>query len=204
MVMQFKKWWWYRRSFMCSIIFHALLFSFLYQEVLVKSIGVQHPVIVQAYLFTAKDDQTSVAHVAATPQEKKLSNLIKQPQKSHGVVKYPIATPAKSIASVTKQQVDLTPGMQSLLLKQLHDDIARHLIYPDNAVALGLSGIVTVKFFMQPSGMITEVSVLHSSGFPILDDAARSTLNAISPFIPAEHYLHASDYFTIPVDFELH
>ena len=204
MVIQFKKWWWYRRSFMCSIIFHVLLFAFLYQEVLVKTIGVRHPIVVQAYLFTAQNHQTSIKQVAVTAQQKQVSTPVKQPQKLHAVVQHSAVASTKSIASTTQQQVDLTPGLRSLLLEQLHDAIARHLIYPDNAVALNLSGIVTVKFLMQPSGVITEVSVLHSSGFPILDDAARSTLNAISPFIPAEHYLHASDYFTIPVDFELH
>ena len=204
MVIAFKKWWWYRRSFVFSIIFHALLFVFLYQEVVVKTIGVQHSVIVNAYLFTAKDTQTSVAHVVAIAQQKQVSNPVKQPQQSHAVTKPSMATPAKSIASVTKQQVDLTPGAHSLLLEQLHDDIARHLIYPDNAVALDLSGVVMVKFLLLPTGVINQVSVLHSSGFPILVDAAISTLDAISPFIPAEHYLHAPDYFTIPVDFEMH
>ena len=159
-------------------------------------------IIHHAYLLITKSKQVSSTEVVSRSTK---NNSVSQVIESRGAIQSMSHTPHLSDASSSRHDIqeDLTPGVKSLLLEQLHDDIARHLLYPDAAVTLDLSGRVTLKFLLLPSGVIQQVSVLRSSGSPILDNAAMLTLAKVSPFMPATHYLHQADCLTIPVSFEM-
>ncbi len=58
-------------------------------------------------------------------------------------------------------------------------EIRRHTFYPAAARASGAAGVVGVAFTIGPSGRLAALSITRSSGNPVLDAAARTTLRAI-------------------------
>lgn len=58
-------------------------------------------------------------------------------------------------------------------------EIRRHTFYPAAARASGATGVVGVAFTIGPSGRLAALSITRSSGNPMLDAAARTTLRAI-------------------------
>ncbi len=58
-------------------------------------------------------------------------------------------------------------------------EIRRHTFYPSAARASGAIGVVGVAFTIGPSGRLAALSITRSSGNPVLDSAARTTLRAI-------------------------
>jgi periplasmic protein TonB len=62
--------------------------------------------------------------------------------------------------------------------------LASHRIYPEEARRRGEQGTVTLRFTVQPSGRVVDVSVVRSSGSQLLDKAAEAMLRgaAVPPF----------------------
>jgi protein TonB len=58
-------------------------------------------------------------------------------------------------------------------------EIRRHTFYPSAARAEGLTGVVGVAFTIGPTGRLAALSITRSSGSPVLDEAARTTLRAV-------------------------
>jgi protein TonB len=58
-------------------------------------------------------------------------------------------------------------------------EIRRHTFYPSAARAAGVTGAVGVAFTIGPSGRVVSQSITSSSGNPVLDSAARTTLSSI-------------------------
>lgn len=56
--------------------------------------------------------------------------------------------------------------------------------YPENAKLQGIEGDVRLMVAINPDGSVREVSMLASSGHPILDQAARNIVYLSSPFEP--------------------
>ena len=72
---------------------------------------------------------------------------------------------------------------------------AKH--YPALARARAWQGIVEVEFLINPSGNLEKLSVIQSSGFPVLDEEALATVRRA---VPLPYY---SSVLRVPIHFEL-
>ncbi|HUO97533.1 MAG TPA: TonB family protein [Rhizomicrobium sp.] len=76
--------------------------------------------------------------------------------------------------------------------------------YPPMALHLGQEGTVVLRLAVSPQGVVTEAVVLRSSGFPMLDDAARSWVMAHWRYQPAQRGgAAAAGAVTVGVEFNL-
>lgn len=66
-------------------------------------------------------------------------------------------------------------------LKQLIED---NWTYPEAARRDGIQGELLMRFTILKSGKVTDVEILKSSGYPMLDEAAKKALYTASPFNP--------------------
>lgn len=82
----------------------------------------------------------------------------------------------------------------------IRDAILGHLRYPILARRRGWSGQMEVAFTITPSGSVSELRVLTSSGFPVLDDQALAAVRRSSPFTPAPSIAAT---LIIPITFRL-
>jgi len=104
------------------------------------------------------------------------------------------ASPAPPVAA----QV-ISPSWQRALAEWL----AEHKAYPDAARRRGEQGDVTLRFTVQRSGQVTDVTVVKSSGSPRLDAAAMAMLRGASvpPFDTAMTELRITA--TVPIRYRL-
>lgn len=89
------------------------------------------------------------------------------------------------------------------LMQLVYQAISEHKHYPYMARRLGQQGKVTLNFIMHPDGQVTDVMVIESSRYSVLDRAAQDAVVAISPFLMAAEYLSYEKVFDIAVDFRL-
>lgn len=87
------------------------------------------------------------------------------------------------------------------LIKLIGQALTAHLVYPKIAIDFFIRGIVYVGFLLHPDGTITDVKLLQSSGAGVLDEAALTAINAISPLKNTDQYLPAPDFLTIAIIF---
>jgi protein TonB len=79
--------------------------------------------------------------------------------------------------------------------------ITRFRAYPDAARPSRLVGRVLIRFAMSRDGKVLDVWIDHSSGEPILDDAARDTVLRAQPLPPIPASLPSVLTLSLPVDF---
>ena len=92
------------------------------------------------------------------------------------------------------------PGGEKALLKFIRDNT----IYPEEQKELGISGVVWIKFVINPKGKVTDVNVLRSPDRALSKSAVR-TIKLLPNFKPAkQNGQKVSMYYTIPIKFILH
>lgn len=65
-----------------------------------------------------------------------------------------------------------------------------NLNYPEEAKRRGLSGQLRLDVALNPDGTVHSMTVLRSSGFPLLDDAAKRIVQLAAPFAPFPTNIH--------------
>ncbi|HET9491697.1 MAG TPA: energy transducer TonB [Methylomirabilota bacterium] len=92
--------------------------------------------------------------------------------------------------SPTGEGGEALPGVYRDYLAGLRQRIHEALRYPPAARRRGLTGAVTIELTVLPSGVISDVKVVHSSSHSLLDDAAVETVQELRaqrfpPNVPA-------------------
>ena len=90
------------------------------------------------------------------------------------------------------------------LTRLLYGAINRHKHYPRTALRMAWQGTASVRFLLQQDGRLGSLTLLHSSGYNSLDQAALQAVQNISPFAPAQHYLDGAQTFNVDVVFNLY
>jgi protein TonB len=101
------------------------------------------------------------------------------------------------------EQLSRTVEMHESLLQRVYQAINQHKRYPYMARRLRQQGKVILNFVMHPDGQVTNVVIIESSRYSILDKAAEDAVVAISPFALAADYLDYEKTFDVAVDFRL-
>ena len=82
--------------------------------------------------------------------------------------------------------------------------LERYKEYPRRARRLRREGVVELRFVMDRSGKVLDYEILHSSGEPSLDDAAREMIERAQPLPkPPDDVPGAELELVVPVDFSL-
>ena len=89
------------------------------------------------------------------------------------------------------------------LQKYVYEAINRQKHYPYIARKQRREGVVKLNFIMHPDGQVTDVAIVQSSRFSILDKAAQKAVEAISPFHLAADYLEVEHQYNVDIAFRL-
>jgi TonB family protein len=109
-----------------------------------------------------------------------------------------------TVQMVSVKQEKQEQQAQKTLLTLLHNAIAAKQNYPESALDLKQTGTVVIQFLLAPTGELTHISLLKSSGFTSIDQAALMAVRAASPIKKAGIYLQAEKYFSLEVIFKQH
>ena len=118
-------------------------------------------------------------------------------KKTNNEIKHPAI--AKNASATLNQMENEKQITHRLLLKILHDQIAKNQIYPPSAMELNQSGTVTIRFALNTDGVIHDESIEKSSGIASLDLAALNAVRATSKLENINHLLKNDEVFAIDV-----
>lgn len=172
------------KSFFLAGFFHVLLVVLL-----LFHLQTRQPAAGRSALRTLDAYVLSVAHQTVRTEERSKYALRKTVRQENAAV------------SSQNKQIAIARGERNALLERLHEVIAEHQHYPQDAQALGQAGAVMVAFKLFPNGKLDELHVVHSSGIQSLDEAAVAAVRAIDPYVEAVRYLRAPDEFTVLIEF---
>lgn len=102
-----------------------------------------------------------------------------------------------------KKQLTKPVENHDALMQLVYRAVNQHKHYPYMARRMGQQGKVSLNFVMHPDGQVTDVVVVESSRYSVLDRAAEQAVVAISPFAMAADYLDYEKVFELAVDFRL-
>ncbi len=89
------------------------------------------------------------------------------------------------------------------LRKFVYEAINRQKNYPYMARRQHREGLVKLNFVMHPNGNVTNIAIVESSRFHLLDKAAMQAVESISPFHLAAEYLTMQQHYDVGIDFRL-
>ncbi len=174
------------------LVLVALLASQFFYTIKPTVVGGKSLGTLQSYLYSAP---AKVLSVKKTLMPRLLST-------SGGLTSMasPIVARKQAATSVNTVADTANPDALSQLL---HQAIQEQQHYPDSAIALQRSGIVTVIFTLNPDGSIENLQCVNSSGTVSLDNAALEAVQAAIPFKGVNAYLTSPKSFQLALRFEL-
>lgn len=131
-----------------------------------------------------------------------------QEQNSPEVAENPAPAPvaAKPAGTASSTSVTKTPTVPAdeeyrrANFGAIRDSILANLRYPMLARRRGWSGQVEIAFKITPDGSVSELRIVASSGFPVLDDQALAAIRHSAPFSPPPRI---AAILVMPVNFQL-
>lgn len=89
-------------------------------------------------------------------------------------------------------------------LAELAARINRSKFYPRTSRRLGEEGMAVVGFVIQRNGQLTDITIVESSGYRRLDDAALKTVKHVTPFERIPDSIDRDQWsITVPIAFSL-
>ena len=92
-------------------------------------------------------------------------------------------------------------GVAKPLIVLLGKALTAHLAYPKIAIDLNVHGVAVVGFVVHPDGQVTDVRLVESSRADVLDRAAVTAANEISPVKNVGLYLKEPKYIIFGIIF---
>ena len=85
----------------------------------------------------------------------------------------------------------------------MNEYISANLHYPEQAVKDSIEGRVVVSFCLQADLSITNIEVLHSSGFALLDEEAVRVIRSMPKWECKAKSCYSDVKYAVPVNFKL-
>ncbi|WP_455220148.1 energy transducer TonB [Kaarinaea lacus] len=142
---------------------------------------------------------TKVLNKPSNPLSGRHSNPVKtNSSKEHSNVIAPDIHPAEVVLKTLSQQ------QVARINAHLNQALDQYFSYPRLARRNGWQGTVKLGLRIESNGQLTNIQVLSTSGFPVLDQAALNTLNRISSLQNASIWLNGLHLDTVlPVHYKL-
>ena len=191
-------------SITISLALHALLIVFLVLHIHHDTrfiIPGKKQIILASFVMPAPKPQPTQAIHNKTPPIAKYGTLTRAlpqqkpkilPKQQHHAAPPPHPPETKAISGTTLNK----------LIALVYRDIATHKTYPEMAQQLNQTGVATVSFMLHPDGKITGMTLVRSSGYEDLDQAALAAVTAAQPFPDIHAYLHQPRQFQLKIHFQ--
>ncbi len=209
-------------SFCFSFLLHAVILTLLAINLLSKShfsIPTKHVVIIDARLYQPprqkpqpkqRSQPLPIVHhqalVHATSAMHTTPQQMAKPRQQHVDVRRHQPTVHPSHHRRQKRMVShrqISGKQLNKLVLYLYQVISKHKRYPAMSRQLDQQGVVQVAFTLLPNGQISNLHVVHSSGYRRLDQAAVATLRASVPFSQVSKYMQQPQQFVLPIAYRL-
>jgi protein TonB len=92
---------------------------------------------------------------------------------------------AQAEPAENRAETNNSDSQRNFLLGQIHDQLSRHLYYPQRARRRGWQGEVLIAFHINREGQLGDIRLARSSGYPLLDNSAMAAMHKVKaiPFL---------------------
>jgi TonB family protein len=153
-----------------------------------------------------KVNKTKTHHLQKQYNDKPIQNENKniKTESSAKDEEFKVVEKTASIPTIQKQhtevQKDETAEYIEANLAKIREAIAKYKRYPPLAIKMGCEGVCSVSFKLTPSGNITEIKIIKSSGFAALDKSSLQTVENAASEMPRPYKIVT---ITIPIEYKL-
>jgi protein TonB len=150
------------------------------------------------------------------PEQAPQATTIKDTRKPGSADKVLTKEPIATLARTTENQRATTPAenpvihtnnehiADKLVQGQLQMIFASYFAYPPLAQRRNWQGEVRLGLRIEADGQLSNIRVVQSSGYSILDNAAIKSLRQIAAFPDADNWLHGRNFDTVlPIEYRL-
>jgi TonB family protein len=154
-------------------------------------------------------DEVVSEQIVAVPVPSTAQPLPVQNNQPKAVDQQRVDTPVEAdvVSDYSDPQPQRQPQQQGQradeLRKFVYEAINRQKHYPYMARRQHREGLVKLNFVMHPNGKVTDIAIVESSRFHLLDKAAMQAVESISPFHLAAEYLTMQQHYDVGIDFRL-
>jgi TonB family protein len=198
-----KKYFWLALLGHLLLLFPLVQFSFfsLRTPLIYRPEEKQTTSFVPSYMFQQPTPSSTQAQLQKKVETSKLGTEKPQANKTSQVLPTPSSKLISDSSHPQKSRMKSKKTFDDPLLNLLHNATTEKLVYPKIAIDFNQSGVVQVGFVLSPSGQVTEIRLLKSSGFEILDNAAMDAVRAISPVAHVDQYLQKPRFIAAHIAF---
>ena len=138
-----------------------------------------------------------------------LGKKISQEEKTKHVIKKPTKTDKHTeVSNLEKIEIEGNKEHKSIdssskIITQIREEIKYYFYYPRIAQLKNWQGTVTLNLNINKNGEINSISLLKSSGYSLLDNAALEVLNKIKNKNFLTHIVKTEKIIQLPVTYQL-
>jgi len=162
---------------------------------------------VKPVVDTSRSEVVTEIKKQTAAKNKELVSVITEVYQSSSEEKQPEKKLTESVsnegAAKHSNLAESSSDREDEFLKLVYVEINKKKYYPYQARRQHREGRVKINFKLHPDGRVSEVVVLQSSHFNVLDHAAQKAVESISPFLMAASYLHVETEFNVDIDYQL-
>jgi periplasmic protein TonB len=138
-----------------------------------------------------KIEQVQTPQKTQPPMQKTVENSTPTPLPTPAITEKQVAQTSTQQAVVSKvqsnpiqQKVDVEKEYLDFHLQAIRKLLSENRRYPRNARVLGQEGDVEVSFRLNSDGSVEDISIVKSSTFDVLDNAARELIASTAKLFP--------------------
>jgi TonB family protein len=197
-----------KNSFWLAIFLHLLMFFTLTYYLIPKSLPDDNRELnIPSYLYH-EESTPSIAHeespvksTAPTKIQETSKNGIEKPLIDDTPRQLSQLIPKSAAHSSEPVHLIGEKGVAKPLIILLGKALTAHMAYPKIAVDLNVHGVAVIGFVVHPDGQVTDVRLVESSHADVLDKAAITAANQISPVKNVGLYLTEPKYIIFGIIF---
>ena len=199
-----------------SVLIHGFILIYSYDGAVGEKSAASPVVMIQLEIVNSSKKNILVSPTEIGTNENLIANTVTGENKKHQEIKsFDVASEQAEITELPVQMAYVAEDLDEVndqvnvagnvnqLLSLVYQEINRKKHYPYRAKRQRREGLVKLSFVLHPDGKVTDISVVESSQFSVLDRAAQKAVEDISPFMLAADYLSYQQAFNVDVDFRL-
>ena len=198
-----------------SALVHVVVFNYIADESNGSSKNIGELVTLSVELIPGKVNAVNDNGKIVKPEDKKINKKINklarvsssnaETEQSIDTTEIALPSPVNQQESVQQQRSEAKNNTRSKeFLELVYIEINKNKHYPYQARRQRREGQVKVNFKLHPDGHVSEVMVIKSSQFNVLDVAAQQAVKSISPFLIAANYLKSEKEFNVDIDYQMY
>ncbi len=176
------------KSFLVSLLLHLMLLSLFFikwhnwEKSVDNQVGFKQAI--NSYIIVSPEQPILMEKPKVVMKDSAKSKIVLNHEKTHKVI---------SINRIQRK------GNYNQFIIYLHNLIQQHVVVPNELIDFINNHRVKIAFSLSPTGNVSHLIILQSSGIASVDKRILSTINYLQPILAAKKNLKHTSHFIITI-----